>query len=274
MRLKLFAIPLLCGITLALTGVSMTAYANSINPVPISGPVTAVNEGSITIDNQSNKGYVGEIIVSVEYGKTRVIDVTTGFPMAYSDIEKGNSVYAYIGNAMTASLPPRANADMILGNIPQDYKVPAYVQVESFSDFSKLTSTTGEIYTIPDSCTLLPYLTKNLVGKNDISKGRNVLIWSDENGIASKVVVFPKDENSSSMGWVKQDNLWYYYNENGSLHKGWLLDKGEWYYLNAETGAMITGFVTLGGKTYYLQADGKMLTGAKTFTPDENGVLH
>ena len=31
---------------------------------------------------------------------------------------------------------------------------------------------------------------------------------------------------------------------------------------------MQTGFLTLDGKTYYLQENGKMLTKAKTFTPD------
>ena len=35
-----------------------------------------------------------------------------------------------------------------------------------------------------------------------------------------------------------------------------------------------TGFLTLDGKTYYLQENGKMLTKAKTFTPDADGVLH
>ena len=52
------------------------------------------------------------------------------------------------------------------------------------------------------------------------------------------------------------------------------MDGGDWYYLNPETGLMVTGFLTLEGKTYYLQEDGRMLTQPKTFTPDENGVLH
>ncbi|WP_243008313.1 MULTISPECIES: hypothetical protein [Hungatella] len=37
---------------------------------------------------------------------------------------------------------------------------------------------------------------------------------------------------------------------------------------------MQTGFLTVDGKTYYLQENGKMLTKAKTFTPDASGALH
>ena len=58
------------------------------------------------------------------------------------------------------------------------------------------------------------------------------------------------------------------------MKTGWLLDGGDWYYLNPETGRMQTGFVTLSGKTYYLQEDGRMLTKAAVFVPDANGELH
>ncbi|RGM01948.1 hypothetical protein DXC39_17645 [Hungatella hathewayi] len=75
-------------------------------------------------------------------------------------------------------------------------------------------------------------------------------------------------------GWSSQDGSWYYYDSTGSLHKGWLNDNGNWYYLNPETGVMQTGFLTVDGKTYYLQENGKMLTKAKTFTPDASGALH
>ena len=49
---------------------------------------------------------------------------------------------------------------------------------------------------------------------------------------------------------------------------------GLWYYMDPATGIMQTGFLTLDGKTYYLQEDGSMLTEPKVFTPDESGALH
>lgn len=70
-----------------------------------------------------------------------------------------------------------------------------------------------------------------------------------------------------------EDGRWYFYEQN-QVKKGWLLDGEDWYYLNPENGQMQTGFVTLDGKTYFLQEDGRMLTEARVFTPDENGALH
>ncbi|MGL6217415.1 MAG: hypothetical protein ACRC36_05225, partial [Lacrimispora sphenoides] len=118
-----------------------------------------------------------------------------------------------------------------------------------------------------------PYLTRNIVTVHDLTKGRNCLVWSTDNAI-SKIMVFPNSGTSDMQtGWVKKDGNWYFYDSNGLSYTGWLKDNGNWYYLDPESGIMRTGFITLEGKTYYLQKDGRMLTSAKTFIPDENGVL-
>lgn len=57
---------------------------------------------------------------------------------------------------------------------------------------------------------------------------------------------------STTTGWVKKDGKWYYYDENGKLVKSeWIKYKGKWYYVGAD-GAMLTGWQTIEGKTYYL----------------------
>ena len=145
-----------------------------------------------------------------------------------------------------------------------------------------LTTADGTTYRINSSTVLLPYLTRNIIREQDLTPGSNILLWTDADsvydGYAAKIVLFPSDNGQDaaetvSDGWEKTDGGWVYY-RNGELHTGWLLDGGDWYYLNPETGLMVTGFLTLEGKTYYLQEDGRMLTQPKTFTPDENGVLH
>ena len=110
-------------------------------------------------------------------------------------------------------------------------------------------------------------------------------IWSDSESRATKIVAFARSfsENTEGVkgpgstvqrfGWSEKDGSWYYYSKDG-LHKGWLSEQGSWYYLDPETGVMQTGFLTIDGKTYYLNDDGRMETGSITFTPDENGVLH
>jgi glucan-binding YG repeat protein len=97
--------------------------------------------------------------------------------------------------------------------------------------------------------------------------------------------VQPKQElkNTVKNGWLKENNVWYYY-KNGVLVKNdWAKDrKGLWYYLGAEgkmaadewvkwkdkwyylgsDGAMKTGWLKYKDKWYYLKADGSMATGA------------
>ena len=60
--------------------------------------------------------------------------------------------------------------------------------------------------------------------------------------------------------WVKTGSQWKYQNYDGSYVKNcWKLIKNLWYHFDAN-GIMQTGFLTLNGKTYYLQSSGAMKT--------------
>lgn len=252
-------------------------------PTRIYGPVTKDSSSSyLHINNVSGVSYAGDIRLALS-DQTRILDAATGFPVTYDNIRDGETAYAYISEAMTMSLPPMTNASMVLVNIPADYKVPEYVSVDTLTLNADNTSgsikaTSGTTYTIPAGTQIIPYLTRQYVDIRGLTQGTTCLVWSDANNQASKIMVFPEDASAASQpktGWVERDSQWYYYDENGSMFTGgWLNDNGDWYYLNPSTGIMQTGFLTLDGKTYYLQENGKMLTKAKTFTPDANGVLH
>ena len=61
--------------------------------------------------------------------------------------------------------------------------------------------------------------------------------------------------------WVQSGSQWKYLNYDGSYVKNcWKLIKNLWYHFDAN-GIMQTGFLTLNGKTYYLQSSGAMKTG-------------
>lgn len=276
----------LCLTAIVSTGWAMSAYSstdkNALEPTRIYGPVTKTDNQTLSIDNQSGGSYAGEIIINIS-DQTRILDAVSGLPVAYDDLRNGETAYIYIGPAMTMSLPPMTNASMILCNIPADYKVPEYLTVESMAIASDgvsgtLTTAGGSKYTIPADAQFLPYLTRNIVRIQDLTPGATCLIWSDAQNRATKVVIFPEasegDSASIQTDWVQTESGWTYYDENGALFTGWLQDNGSWYYLNPSTGIMHTGFLSLEGKTYYLQADGKMLTKSKSFTPDAQGVLH
>lgn len=261
------------------TNIQANTTDQTLEPLRVYGPITKTENETLSIYNNSGTSFEGEIRVTISE-QTRILDAVSGLPVAYSDLRDGETAYLYIGPAMGMSLPPVAHATMILCNIPADYKVPEYLKVDSLSlqadgTSGTLTAVNGSQYTIKSDTQILPYLTRNIVTINDLTKGRTCLLWSDSQNQATKIVIFQEDsDNTAKTGWVQVDEGWHYYQEDGTLFTGWLLDNGDWYYLNPSDRIMQTGFLTLDGKTYYLQDNGKMLTKAKSFTPDEKGVLH
>ncbi len=227
----------------------------------------------------------GDIVLNIS-DKTKILDAVNGMPVAWEDVQEG-SAYAYIGPAVAMSMPPIGQAEIVFCNIPAGFKVPEYITVSELKVNSDgvsgtIKGTNGTTYTVPADSQILPYLTRNIERLPGLTKGRNLIIWTQADSVtAYKIVAFQgtgSDQQNpngpGSFGWTQKDNSWYFYNENGGLLKGWLNDNGTWYYLSPDNGVMQTGFITIDGKTYFLQEDGSMLTEARTFTPDENGALH
>lgn len=67
--------------------------------------------------------------------------------------------------------------------------------------------------------------------------------------------------SDTRVGWVKINNIWYYYRPDGQMvTNGWVKWQDHWYYLN-NYGAMQTGAITVDGYNYYLGSDGAMVAG-------------
>jgi glucan-binding YG repeat protein len=61
--------------------------------------------------------------------------------------------------------------------------------------------------------------------------------------------------------WVLVDGDWYLTNGSCACRTGWVSSGGKWYYLDPSTGKMATGWVTVNGKRYYMNGSGAMRTG-------------
>lgn len=162
--------------------------------IRIFGPVTRTGDGRLSIDNQSGVSSSGEIILNVA-DETYILDAVSGLPIKLEDIKDGDTIYAYIGPAMTMSLPPMTNATVIFANIPADAKVPDYVEVKSMitdasTSKSVLTAIDGTEYTLADDCNIFPYLTRNIVTLDDLTQGRKCVVWADDENSAVKIMVF------------------------------------------------------------------------------------
>lgn len=80
-----------------------------------------------------------------------------------------------------------------------------------------------------------------------------------------------------SDGWQYVDGYWYYYS-NGYLHNGWLSQNNVWYFLN-DDGKMQTGWKQINNNWYFFNDNGAMLTdwqqiGSTWYFFAPNGAMH
>ena len=171
-----------------------------------------------------------------------------------------------------ASIPPQAAASVILTNIPEDGTAPHYIQVASMAQRSggrQINASDGSSYWVSDTCTVFPYLTRNMLYPQSIFEGAFGVPQSGTH-IWQKAIFKHALEGGEEQ---TADAVWVYYHADGTKAAGWLLDQGKWYYLNPGIGIMERGFIQIDGKTYYLQQDGSMLTEPKMFTLGTDGAL-
>ena len=157
------------------------------------GEITAVEDGRITVENQSENGYQGEIVFNISPKNTLVLGAEDGFPVQLEDVELG-SFEAYLSPVMTMSLPPQTTPEMVIVNIPEDFGAPQYVAaagpVEETEDGLVLTAGDDTRYVLEEEMEILPYLTKNIVTVEDIEKDSRCLIWLNEENKVEKLVLF------------------------------------------------------------------------------------
>lgn len=75
-----------------------------------------------------------------------------------------------------------------------------------------------------------------------------------------------EDSTIAKNKWLKINDLWYYFSENGVMKTGWIELKDKWYYLDKEIGYMKTRWILDNdGKWYYLDdVNGNMLVNKRT----------
>ena len=133
---------------------------------------------------------------------TMVLDAVSGEPVDVKAIKDGSIVYAWLGaqTAMTMSLPPQTTPELLLVNIPADFKVPQYDIIARANYIMKgipgysgmaITLSDGTACQVWQDATVTPYLTRNRVTYQDLLPGTRVLVWADDEGQASRVIVFP-----------------------------------------------------------------------------------
>ena len=159
----------------------------------IYGTIEDISGNEITVDNQSDVSSQGEMILTIDSENTVLVDAQTALPLNLSEVEKGSFV-AYLGPAMTMSLPPQCTPEVVFANLPEDGETPYYAviaeePVVGDNSYRTVKATDGQTYVIPDNVLVKPFRTRNIVRAEDIHTGTRCLIWLDEQGEASRVVI-------------------------------------------------------------------------------------
>lgn len=157
------------------------------------GVITDVSGNEITVDNQSDISSKGEMILMIAPDHTYLLDAATGLPVDVQDVQTGGSFEAYLGDAMTMSLPPQNTPDIVFVNLPEDIAMPAYaVAAEDPTEMNgvwTLEATDGTVYEVTENAQVVPYLTKNIVKMQDVQKGTACAIWYDDQNQVQKVMI-------------------------------------------------------------------------------------
>lgn len=159
---------------------AMVEQQTEAAPVRVYGNVVEKGENRLFIQNDQDTEANQGVVIHISED-TLILDATTGMPKSLEDIADNEMIYAYVGPAMTMSLPPQSTAELILCDIPADFAVPTYAEVESVQknqDGSITVSTNQDVnMTITEDTNLFPYLTKNIVTMDSLQPGTKILAW-------------------------------------------------------------------------------------------------
>ncbi|MDR5587457.1 MULTISPECIES: stalk domain-containing protein [Clostridium] len=161
------------------------------------GSVKEKGNKQIHIKNSSNMN--NDMILNIS-DETKIIDAVSGLPVAINDININDDIYAYTSPIMTMSLPPITTAEAIIVNIPQDFKVPNYMEVQDIkkNDDGSITVTSDDGLlqaTLNKDTNISPYLTRNIVTMDNIEVGSKIFLWTKYNPNEPQTLQLPEKVN-------------------------------------------------------------------------------
>lgn len=101
------------------------AYVPNPQYTVISGTVAHQKDGGLLMSTSTGEPTEDYILWTEG---VMILDAVSGEPVDAKSIKDGSTVYAWLGaqTAMTMSLPPQVTPELLLVNVPADYKVPQY----------------------------------------------------------------------------------------------------------------------------------------------------
>lgn len=182
------------------------AYVPNPQYTVISGTVAHQKDGGLLMSTSTGEPTEDYILWTEG---VMILDAVSGEPVDAKSIKDGSTVYAWLGaqTAVAMSLPPQVTPELLLVNVPADYKVPQYDVIVRSDGLTGLgipnrsgmsvTLSDGTVYQVWQDAQVKPYLTRNRVTYQDLLPGTRVLVWADDKGQASKIIIFPYEYKGS-----------------------------------------------------------------------------
>ncbi|MCC8122503.1 MAG: copper amine oxidase N-terminal domain-containing protein [Oscillospiraceae bacterium] len=149
-----------------------------------SGPIQFTEEATprIILMKTGTDGDEAELVLNTDEN-TLVLDATTGDPADLASLQEGDTVYAYVSPVMALSYPAQSYAALILVNIIPDMVVPIYAEIGAVRTNDQNTNVVLETdqsihLTLTDETEITPYLTRQLLTKDNFIPGMKVLAWN------------------------------------------------------------------------------------------------
>ncbi len=169
-------------------------------PTRVWGRVSPWEGDGIFLKNDDKDDPMNEVVVHI--GDAPVVDAATGLPLDLEKVKEGDTLYAWIGPAATMSLPPQVFAKVIVGSVPEDAACPEYYELTSGGWIDpagsnkivfgvKSEDAQSHELSIPLNAEVTPWLTRQIIRLEGIEPGSQILVWRDQKGTVTKVLVFP-----------------------------------------------------------------------------------
>lgn len=151
----------------------------------------------IYLKNDSGDGSLDQVVVHP--GDAPAVDAATGLPLDLEKVKEGDTLYVWTGPAMALSQPAQVSALVIVGNVPADAAAPEFCEIAGEAVLpapggkgnARFPLTGGGELEVTDKTVYTPWLTKQIVGMDDLVPGTRVLVWKDKDGAAEKIQLLP-----------------------------------------------------------------------------------
>jgi len=174
---------------------------NKLAPVVQYGTVAFLEDDRIMLmGTDANGEKYAKLILNLS-DSTLILNAVSGEPVALESIREGELLYAYVSPVMALSMPAQASAELLLVDIPADFVMPVYAEINNIfsGDNGTLTLITdqGVNLIVNAETALSPFLSRQFLTAEMLRPGQKILAWCGPTNmsypaqtIANKLIAF------------------------------------------------------------------------------------